>query len=218
MADSDSSVSSSDSSDSSDSSSLCSSFIEDLENRNSEQTFKGFIEPFSFEPQGQNIEETDHVAAEENEVHTDDRLMNTEWCTCEFCQRMDRREECVCCKEVDRARNLMRQAVEDGEMQEEGQCITLHPGLKAVCLNVHVLKTAWYQYKQQYGSKCYEGPEHKKYRHVGYRQFVRWCWGFLGKEIRVPLPSCVVSCIRAHFPPPGLEENFEFQGFCFADE
>ena len=47
---------------------------------------------------------------------------------------------------------------------------------------------------------------------------VRWCWGVLGKDIQVPLPSCAVSCIRAHFPPPGLEEDFEFDGFKFADE
>ncbi|CAB4025670.1 Hypothetical predicted protein, partial [Paramuricea clavata] len=39
-----------------------------------------------------------------------------------------------------------------------------------------------------------------------------------GKEIRVPLPSCAASCIRAHCPPPCLEEDFEFEGFHFADE
>ena len=50
------------------------------------------------------------------------------------------------------------------------------------------------------------------------RQLARWCWGYLGKEIRVPLPACAVSCVRAHFPPPGLEENFVFKGFHFADE
>jgi hypothetical protein len=39
---------------------------------------------------------------------------------------------------------------------------------------------------------------------------VRWCWGVVGKEIRVVLPSCAVSCIQAHFPPPGDEDDFEF--------
>ena len=52
-----------------------------------------------------------------------------------------------------------------------------------------------------------------KSRHVAYRQLVRWCWSVLGKEIRVPLPFFVISCIRAHFPPPGLEEDFGFEGF-----
>ena len=68
-------------------------------------------------------------------------------------------------------------------------CITLHPGS---------LQTAWYQYGQQY-SKCYDGPE---------RKLNRQC----------TLPSCAVFCIRAHFPPPGLEEDFVFEGFHFPDE
>ena len=58
----------------------------------------------------------------------------------------------------------------------------------------------------------------KKNRHIAYRQLARWCWGVLGKEIRVTLPSCAVCCIRAHFPPPGIEEDFTFEGFRFADE
>ena len=32
-------------------------------------------------------------------------------------------------------------------------------------------------------------------------------------HVRVVLPSCAVSCIRAHFPPPGIEDNFVFAGF-----
>ncbi|KAG1660333.1 hypothetical protein GQR58_022071 [Nymphon striatum] len=39
----------------------------------------------------------------------------------------------------------------------------------------------------------------KKYRHLAYRQFVRWCWGFLGKKIRVVIPSCAVTAIRNAF-------------------
>ena len=53
---------------------------------------------------------------------------------------------------------------------------------------------------------------------LAYRQFTRWCWGILGKEIRVVLPSRVVMCIRAHFPPPGYEDDFVFEGFKYADE
>ena len=79
-----------------------------------------------------------------------------------------------------------------GEVAEAPVCITQHPGFQAVCLNRWVLQTAWYQYKQQYL--------------------------VLGKEIRVPLPSCAVCCIRAHFPPPGLEDDFQFEGFHFPDE
>ena len=38
-----------------------------------------------------------------------------------------------------------------------------------------------------------------RYHYTGYRQFVRWIYHFLGKEERVPLPSCVVSSIRTKF-------------------
>lgn len=130
---------------------------------------------------------------------------------------MDRREECVCCHEIDAVFGTMLSAVSEGDCHEPPSCITAHPGFLAVCTNKWVLRTAWFQYKQHYGNP-YEGPEHKQHRHIAYRQFVRWCWGFLGKDIRVVIPSCAVMCIRAHFPPPGLEDDFVFEGFHFADE
>ena len=108
-------------------------------------------------------------------------------------------------------------AATEGDTEQPVTCITQHPGFRAVCTNKWVLRTAWYQYKQQY-TDAYEGPEHKQYRHIAYRQLPRWCWGVLGKEVRVVLPSCAVMCIRQHFPPPGLEDDFVFEGFHFADE
>ena len=77
--------------------------------------------------------------------------------------------------------------------------------------------TAWYQYKQQY-KDSYDGAEDKLFRHIAYRQLARWCWGILGKEIRVVLPSCAVMCIRNFYPSPGPEEEFIFKGFRYADE
>ena len=122
---------------------------------------------------------------------------------------MDREEESVCCQEVPACVSINQESAEfEGIAIPE--CITDNPVFLNICLNFWVLRLAWSQYRQQYG--------HKKHRDVAYRQFVRWCWDILGKEIRVPLPSCVVSCIRAHFPPPGLEEDFVFEGFKFADE
>ena len=56
----------------------------------------------------------------------------------------------------------------------------------------------------------------RRYKYVAYGQFVRWIFGVLGKNIRVPLPSCVVDCVRKRFP---LEKNNEeFEGFRWADE
>ena len=72
-------------------------------------------------------------------------------------------------------------------------------------------------YKQQY-KDSYDGAEDKLCRHIAYSQLARWCWGILGKEIRVVLPSCAVMCIRNFYPPPGPEEEFIFERFRYSDE
>ena len=115
--------------------------------------------------------------------------------------------ENVCCLEKEDVVAKLEESV-----AQPPPCITDHPGFVAVCLNPWVLQTAWYQYKQQCENP-YDGPLHKKYSHVAYRQFVRWVWQFLGRHVRLVIPSCAVSCIRAHFPPPGPEEEFIFEGF-----
>jgi len=125
---------------------------------------------------------------------------------------------CVCCHEVQQVKSKLVEATEVDGLDVEPSCITSHPGFLAVCTNHWVLQTAWHQYKQQYGNNAYEGPDYKRNRHIAYRQLVRWCWGHLGKEVRVVLPSCAVMCIRAHFTAPGLEENYTFTGFLYADE
>ena len=132
---------------------------------------------------------------------------------------MWREEENICWREVEVVYRKNLEAVEVEQLEEPPQCIVDHPGFHAVCLNYWVLQAAWLQYKQQYGTSAYEGPDHKKNRHIAYRQLVRWCWGVLGKEMRVPLPSCTVNCIRAHFQEPGRsEDDMVFAGFQYADE
>ena len=37
-------------------------------------------------------------------------------------------------------------------------------------------------------------------RYTGYRHYVRWIYGYLGKDVRIPLPSCVVKAIKDKFP------------------
>ena len=44
-----------------------------------------------------------------------------------------------------------------------------------------------------------------------------WIQGYVGKQIRVVLPSCAVSCIRAHFPSARDEEHFNFLCFKYPD-
>ena len=49
----------------------------------------------------------------------------------------------------------------------------------------------------------------RRYRYTSYRQFVRWIWGYLGKKVRVVLPSCAVNTMREKFPSEnGLNTGF----------
>ena len=129
---------------------------------------------------------------------------------------MDRAVECLCCKECEKTSATLADNINLFRRENCLNCITDHKGSQSVCLDPFVLQVAWLGYKQHY-KNAYKGPTHKKYRHIAYRQYVRWTHGYVGKEIRVVIPSCAVSCIRAHFPPPADEENFEFVGFLYPD-
>ena len=41
---------------------------------------------------------------------------------------------------------------------------------------------------------------YRRYRFIAYHQLVGWCWGWLGRRVRVVLPSCAVNKIRTTFP------------------
>ena len=78
---------------------------------------------------------------------------------------MDRNVECKCCQEIDAVMATNHEAVEVEQLEGPPECITQHPGFHAVCINIWVLQTAWLQYKQQY-DEPYEGPLHKRMRHI----------------------------------------------------
>nr|XP_054763270.1 uncharacterized protein LOC129269815 [Lytechinus pictus] len=154
------------------------------------------ILPYQFEPEFQPGEEIQNVGAiQENDI--EGRLGNNNWCLCSGgCQAMPRVVESYCCKEVAQVVAMM-----DQYTAAELNCITEHPGFEGVCLNPWVLDTAYLGYRQQYGDRArHDATENEKHRHVGYRQLARWCWGFLGRSVRVPLPSCAVTRIRATYP------------------
>ncbi|VDI42345.1 Hypothetical predicted protein [Mytilus galloprovincialis] len=58
-------------------------------------------------------------------------------------------KECVCCCEISKIVDVKNE-------HPDTACITDHPGFHPVCLDIHVLKVAYYQYRQQYG----EHPDH----------------------------------------------------------
>ena len=49
----------------------------------------------------------------------------------------------------------------------------------------------------------------RRYRYIAYRQFVRWIYHRLGRDVRIPLPSCVTKRIRDAFP----SATGEYAGF-----
>ena len=70
-------------------------------------------------------------------------------CACGNCIVMPSAQECVCCKEVHEVASKTSSAGVD--------CIILHPGFESVCLDVWVLQTAYYSYRQHYGENGVEG-------------------------------------------------------------
>ncbi len=48
---------------------------------------------------------------------------------------------------------------------------------------------------------------------MAYQQLTRWCWQWLGRDIRVVLPSCAVTKIRSVFP----STTGEYTGFIFPE-
>lgn len=47
-------------------------------------------------------------------------------------------------------------------------------------------------------------------RWAAYRQWTAWVHGHLGRKIRIPIPSCVVTKIRDMYPKAGDESHVGF--------
>ncbi|XP_070559470.1 uncharacterized protein [Ptychodera flava] len=163
------------------------------------------LQPYRFEPSAPKQEREQEQDLSVNVDHAG-RVGSTDWCSC--CSVMTQVETSHCCQEEDRVWEKVEHYVIESEQQ--CSCITLHPGFASVCLDRWVLETAYYQYRQEYG-KMRQFQQNERDRYIAYRQFVRWSWGFLGRHVRVPLPSCVISKIREHFPSSdGTYKNFQF--------
>ncbi|XP_071854150.1 P2X purinoceptor 7-like [Apostichopus japonicus] len=152
------------------------------------------IRPYQFEPEADESDSTTDSEGEPDSHENPRRLLNTDWCKCGNCAVMPSARECRCCHEAS--------AVMEKNAEGEGNsvCITEHQGFQPVCLDPWVLQTASYQYSQHYGGNAREGGVNEKFRHLAYRQFVRWCYKYLGRDVRVVIPSCVVTKIRETYP------------------
>ena len=64
-------------------------------------------------------------------------------------------------------------------------------------------------------------PKHNSRKRLcAYRGLVFWLSSEVRRKERIPLPSCLVSMVRATFPPTENEEEFAdyvFAGFCYGE-
>ena len=113
-----------------------------------------------------------------------------DWCVCGNCRPMPSPIENICC----RRRN----------------CITQYDVFHLICLHPVVLRVAvrnncdWRADPVVYS--------HSNFRKAGYRQYILWVYGRLGRGNRRVAPSCVVLRIRARYPSSdgtylGFREN-----------
>ena len=75
---------------------------------------------------------------------------------CGICQPMPTAHESVCCAEI----SQVWQKVEDQRPEIQMSCITEYPGFQSNCLDVWVLETAYYAFRQQYGADNHTAHEY----------------------------------------------------------
>ncbi|KAM4566075.1 P2X purinoceptor 7-like [Odontesthes bonariensis] len=155
------------------------------------------VQAFQFDPEsdpdGEEVEEVENQRLQQDV---------SEWCHCGKCATMPTEVENICCLEIPQVTTRLR------EVEEQLPCMVDHPGLEPVCLNVYSLQNASQIYRADYGPLQFR-EIHRRYRYLSCRSFVSWCWGFLGRRIRVVIPACVVLRIRSEFP----DEEGHYVGF-----
>lgn len=100
------------------------------------------------------------------------------WCICHNCINMPTPDENKCC--------------------QRRECITSYELFHNLCIDRHVLELA-------IRARCDIRVEPldfsmASFRKAGYRQFILWEHGYLGKGNRRVIPSCAVKKIRAQYP------------------
>ena len=85
-----------------------------------------------------------------------------------MCQPMPTTHESVCCAEI----GQIWQKVEDQKPEVQMHCITEHPGFRSNCLDVWVLETAYYAFRQQHGSDNRSGHEYVNFVYTNTLPFV----------------------------------------------
>ena len=102
------------------------------------------------------------------------------WCICGNCLLMPTPDENKCCERI--------------------ECITSYELFHNLCIDRQVVELA-------IRARCDIRVEPldfsmASFRKAGYRQFILWEHGYLGKGNRRIIPSCAVKNIRAQYPSP----------------
>nr|XP_054770489.1 uncharacterized protein LOC129278314 [Lytechinus pictus] len=158
------------------------------------------IVPWEYEPlprgePGENVGDAGLPNDRENRIHGNVE----EWCTCGCCriEPSFNAGDHLCCSEVPEVRQV---AEEYG-----ATCLTETREFEPAILNPVSLYIGWLEYTERWrrAARSFADRNNEKYRYVAYRKVVRWCWGYLGKDIRVQLPACVHSKIMTSYPDGG---------------
>ena len=125
---------------------------------------------------------------EEPEPPEDTNSQSLPWCKCGRCRPMPTPRENVCCK--------------------QRPCITTVDIFTTNVLNTDVLSIAIVGRSDDFADTPEYSPA--SYRKVAYRQWIMWQHGYLGRNNRRVIPSCVVWAVwNAHPTPDGVYLGFK---------
>ncbi|NXP11631.1 P2RX7 protein, partial [Thinocorus orbignyianus] len=102
------------------------------------------------------------------------------WCCCGKCQPTQKYHEQLCCR------------------KKKGQCITTSHWFQKLVLSHHTLKNALH-YRDPFLDLA-DGNSNKQLRHLAYKQYIHWRFGFFDLEDRAVVPSCCRWKIRHTYP------------------
>ncbi|OCT82211.1 hypothetical protein XELAEV_18024724mg [Xenopus laevis] len=132
------------------------------------------------------------------------RLGNTNWCRCGNCVDMPTVDESLCCREIHNFQQFLDQ---------ERKCITHNQDMLRHCLDSHLLEFM-IKFRGRTSARTFRIHYNREMRKAAYRAFTTWTHGFLGANLRIPIPSCVVHLVRSTFPDP----QGQYMGFFWAED
>ena len=145
------------------------------------------IVPFSFEPTYTEEEVHERMDMEDGTFNTPDDSDQSQWCSCGVCAFIPN-EPNICC----------RSSVVAIDKMETTSCISETEDFRLVCLHKTILEAAFGNWHIFHGENL--DFTNTNYRFVAYRQYIAWIHGRLGRNLRTPVPCCVLKAIRNTFP------------------